>query len=81
VAIRRVGEDRFRIEAHEPFDVPSSSPADLQRATQRVADAISATIRAAPHQWYSFKPMWPATPAEQAELERRAVAMLGGDVS
>jgi lauroyl/myristoyl acyltransferase len=81
VAIRRTPEGGFRIEAHPEFDVPSSSPADLQRATQRVADALEDTIRSAPHQWYSFKPMWPAEPAEQAELERRAVAMLGGDAS
>jgi len=79
VAIRRVDGGRFRIEAHEPFGVPSSSPADLQRATQRVADAIGATIRAAPHQWYSFKPMWPDDPEETRELEARAAAMLGDD--
>ncbi len=76
LAIRRIGEDRFRIEAHEAFVVPSSSPADLQRATQRVADALGATIRAAPHQWYSFKPIWPADPAEIRALEERATAML-----
>ena len=28
--------------------------------------------RAAPEQWYSFKPMWPATDEEAAELEARA---------
>jgi lauroyl/myristoyl acyltransferase len=76
VAIRRVAEDRFRIEAHDTFDVPSSSPADLQRATQRVADAIGAAIRAAPHQWYSFKPMWPLDPQESRALEARATEML-----
>ncbi len=35
------------------------SPADLQRATQRIADALERTVAAAPEQWYSFKPMWP----------------------
>jgi lauroyl/myristoyl acyltransferase len=77
LAIRRTPQGRFRIEAHEPFTVPSSSPADIQRASQRVADALEATIRAAPEQWYSFKPMWPADAGEKLELERRAASMLG----
>jgi phosphatidylinositol dimannoside acyltransferase len=76
LAIRRTPEGRFRIEGGEWFTVPSSSPADLQRATQRIADALQATIAAAPAQWYSFKPMWPDDPAEQRNLEQRAAAML-----
>ena len=44
-----------------PIAVPSSDPADLQRATQAIADALAETIRPAPEQWYSFKPIWPAT--------------------
>ncbi len=78
VAIRRTPAGRFRIEAQEPFDVPSSAPADLQRATQRVADALQATIGAAPHQWYSFKPMWPTDSDVMQRLELRARAMLDG---
>jgi phosphatidylinositol dimannoside acyltransferase len=76
LAIRRIGEEQFRVEAYEAFGVPSSSPADLQRATQRVADAIGTTIHAAPDQWYSFKPMWPTDPAETSVLEARAAEML-----
>ena len=57
---------------------PSSDPADLQRATQAIADALAETIRPAPEQWYSFKPIWPATEAEAADLERRALAMQAG---
>ena len=34
--------------------------------------------RPAPEQWYSFKPIWPATEAEAADLERRALAMQAG---
>lgn len=78
LAIRRTGEDRFRIELHEHFTVPSSDPADLQRATQRVADSFERTIAAAPEQWYSFKPIWPLDPAEAVSLEARAAAMLAG---
>jgi KDO2-lipid IV(A) lauroyltransferase len=81
VTIRRDAKDRFHVSWAEPITVPSSSPADLARATQQLAAALEATIAAAPHQWYSFKPMWPATPEESAELGRRAAAMLAADGS
>ena len=61
-----------------PIVVASSDPAELQRATQALADAIAGAIRAVPHQWYSFKPLWPAGDAEGADLERRARAMQAG---
>ena len=57
--------------------MPSSDEADLQRATQRIADALEATIAAAPEQWYSFKPQWPDDPAESRALEARAIASGG----
>jgi hypothetical protein len=59
--------------------VASGSPADLQRATQALADALESTVGAAPEQWYSFKPMWPATATEAAELAARAAAMLADE--
>ena len=76
--VRRITDGRFEVIADETFTVPSSNPADLQRATQRIADALERTIAAAPVQWYSFKPMWPDSDAEAAELERRAMEMLAG---
>lgn len=79
LAVRRTGEARFRVELDDPFTVPSSSPADLQRATQRIADALERTIAAAPEQWYSFKPVWPHDPAEARLLEERANRMLAGE--
>ncbi len=81
MAVRRTVDGRFRVDAGEAFSVPSSSPADLQRATQRIADALQRTIAAAPEQWYSFKPIWPSDPAEELELEARAAAMLAGDAA
>ena len=78
MAVRRLPGGRFRIEAADAFAVMSSDPADLQRATQRIADWLEDAIRAAPAQWYSFKPIWPTDPAESAELEARAAAMLAG---
>jgi phosphatidylinositol dimannoside acyltransferase len=76
LAIRRTPSGRFLMEGYEAFTVPSSSPADIQQATQRIADFLEEAVGAAPEQWYSFKPMWPERPEEAAELEARAIAML-----
>ena len=78
LVIRRTTSGRFRVETPGTFTVPSSDPADLQRATQRIADWLEHTVRAAPQQWYSFKPMWPTDPAQALELEGRAAEMLAG---
>src|SRR5512135_259585 len=76
IAVRRREDQRtFHAEAFEPIDVPSTAPADLLAATQKIADALAAAIAAAPDQWYSFKPMWPDTAAEAAILEERAAEM------
>jgi hypothetical protein len=39
-----------------------------------VADALEDMIRRAPEQWYTFKPIWPATAEEAAALAARAVS-------
>lgn len=81
IAIRRGRDGRFEVAWSDPIVVRSSEPAELFRATQAMADALQATIGAAPEQWYNFKPIWPATAEESAELERRAVAALSGSVA
>jgi lauroyl/myristoyl acyltransferase len=81
VAIRRTPDNHFHISYAPVIEVASAAPADLQRATQAVADALAETVAAAPDQWYSFKPMWPPTAEEAAELETRAAAMLANDRS
>jgi lauroyl/myristoyl acyltransferase len=75
ITIRR-SEDRqtFQVTYSDPIEVRSSEPAELQRATQAIADALAATIAAAPEQWYSFKPIWPSTPEEQAVLAARVAS-------
>ncbi len=78
ITIRREPGDTFLVTWPDPIDVASSDPAELQRATQAIADALAANIGAAPDQWYSFKPIWPADPAEIADLERRARLMQAG---
>ena len=76
ITIHRNPDGRtFAISWAPPISVPSSSPADLQRATQAMADAFAASIAPDPTQWYTFKPIWPADPAERDALEARAAAM------
>jgi KDO2-lipid IV(A) lauroyltransferase len=78
ITIRRQPDDTFHVSWPGPIDVTSTDPAELYRATQALADALAATIAAAPDQWYSFKPMWPISPEEAADLERRATLMQAG---
>lgn len=71
-------DGRLHVALGDPIVVASSDPAELQRATQAIADAVALTVGPAPEQWYSFKPIWPATEAESADLERRATEMQAG---
>jgi KDO2-lipid IV(A) lauroyltransferase len=77
IAIRRAPDGkRFIVNYSDRIEVASSSPRDLARASQQIADELERTIGDAPEQWYSFKPLWPASATEQAELEARAATML-----
>jgi phosphatidylinositol dimannoside acyltransferase len=78
IAIVRADDGTFHVSWQDPIVVRPNDPAELQRATQAMADRLAAAIGAAPHQWYSFKPMWPASAAEAADLERRALEMQAG---
>jgi lauroyl/myristoyl acyltransferase len=78
VAIRRGDDGMFHVKFSPTIAVASSSDTDIARATQEIADALEATIGAAPEQWYSFKPMWPPTEEEAVELGARAERMLAG---
>jgi phosphatidylinositol dimannoside acyltransferase len=77
IAIRRADDGTFQVSYSDPIEVRSSDAAELQRATQAIADALAATIAAAPEQWYSFKPLWPSTAEEAAALEARAASGTG----
>jgi phosphatidylinositol dimannoside acyltransferase len=79
VTIRRKPDGRFLLTwPSGPVDVASNDPAELQRATQALADALGATIGAAPAQWYNFKPIWPDSPEEADDLAGRAAIMQAG---
>ncbi len=75
VVIRRTESGRFKVTFDDPILVSGNAPAELQRATQAMADSLQRTIAAAPDQWYSFKPMWPETVEEAASLAARAATM------
>ncbi len=78
ITIRRETDGTFTVSWPAPIDITSSDPAELQRVSQAMADALAATIGAAPEQWYSFKPIWPSSPDEIADLERRGRLMQAG---
>ncbi len=63
-----------------PLEVSDASPRSIAIATQAIADALESFVRAAPEQWHTFKPMWPAGDAESRRLEARAMSMLEDDV-
>jgi KDO2-lipid IV(A) lauroyltransferase len=78
VMARRQPDGTYRPRMHEPIEMADGSPAAILGATQRIADALEEMIAAAPEQWYTFKPMWPASEAESGVLAARAAAMAGG---
>ena len=65
--VRRADVGRLRTTRPRSSASPRGSPTSWR-----------SPIAAAPHQWYSFKPMWPASEVEAADLERRALAMQAG---
>jgi lauroyl/myristoyl acyltransferase len=72
VVNRRTPAGRYHAEHGDPIEVSGGSPAEIQRATQAVADVLQRAIEVAPEQWYCFKPVWPGTASEGEELARRA---------
>jgi KDO2-lipid IV(A) lauroyltransferase len=74
VAARRDGAGRYHPRMYDAIEVGDASAASIARATQAIAAALEAMVAEAPDQWYTFKPMWPATAAESASLAARAAA-------
>lgn len=78
-AYHRGDDGGYRHVTAPPLEVPDTSPRSIAIATQSIADALESFVRAAPEQWHTFKPMWPATEAEARSLEARAMGMLADD--
>ena len=79
VVARRTDDGRYTAQMYDPIEVADGSPAAISAATQAIADALEDMVAEAPDQWYTFKPMWPATEDEAAELERRATEVEAAD--
>jgi lauroyl/myristoyl acyltransferase len=75
VVCRRLPNGHYEARHYEPIEVANDSPAETLRVTRLIAAAVEDMIAVAPEQWYSFKPMWPDTPAEKQALAERATAM------
>ncbi len=74
--VNRREDDGSYVASHAaPIEIADSSPAEVLRTTQAIADALEAMVREDPEQWFTFKPMWPATVRESRTLEERAVSM------
>jgi KDO2-lipid IV(A) lauroyltransferase len=74
VVNRRLDDGRYAAEHFEPIEVPDGSPETIARASQAIADALERMVSPSPAQWHTFKPMWPATAAEEQALAERAAA-------
>ena len=74
VICRRLADGKYEARHYDPIEVADSSDTAMQRATQKIADALEDMISIAPEQWYSFKPIWPETQAEKQALAERAVS-------
>jgi KDO2-lipid IV(A) lauroyltransferase len=79
VACRRLPNDRFAARGLPSVHCDSTSPADLHRATQAIADSLAEVIREDPGQWYMFRPVWPQTDAERAQARAALEAARRGD--
>ena len=76
VVNRRLPDGTYFASHTDPIRLADGSRAEIARATQAIADALEAMVREDPEQWYTFKPMWPASSEEAAALAARHAAMV-----
>jgi lauroyl/myristoyl acyltransferase len=59
----RLGRRHFRLRFRAPIHVAHSASrlADVESAMRRVAAEIEEAVRAAPHQWFVFRELWPSS--------------------
>ena len=69
--LERDAPGHFRTKAVGPIRVDRSLPrsAAVEQATQQIADAIEARVRANPHSWYQFYRYWDAQDDDYAGLK------------
>ncbi|MGQ0607512.1 MAG: lysophospholipid acyltransferase family protein [Chloroflexota bacterium] len=76
---RRTRDDRFDARGLPFIRCESTEPAEIQRATQAVADALGAVIAEDPGQWYMFRPVWPRTDADRTQARAALAAARRGE--
>ena len=80
VACRRTPDDRFIARGLPLIHCASTDPAEIQRASQAVADSLTSVLTQDPEQWYMFRPVWPRTDADRRHAaESLAAARRGED--
>jgi KDO2-lipid IV(A) lauroyltransferase len=79
VACRRTADDRFETRGTSLIHCASTEPAEVHRATQALADELSAVIAEDPGQWYMFRPVWPQTDADRDRAARALAAARRGE--
>jgi lauroyl/myristoyl acyltransferase len=80
VLVQRTDDDRFLARGLPIIRCASTEPAEIYRATQRLADELGAVIAEDPGQWYMFRPVWPVTDADRGRAaEALAAARRGED--
>jgi KDO2-lipid IV(A) lauroyltransferase len=79
VACRRDDDERFTARGLPEVRCTSTEPAELYRASQALADALSAVIAEDPGQWYMFRPVWPGTDADRGRARSALEAARRGE--
>lgn len=79
VACRRDADERFTARGLPLVRCTGTEPAEIHRATQALADALSAVIAEDPGQWYMFRPVWPRTDADRAHARSMLEAARRGE--
>ncbi len=55
----REGRYRARVAIRPPIQVPSTGRAGLEAAAHQIATEIEWAVREHPHQWFTFRKLWP----------------------
>jgi len=79
VACRRDDDERFTARGLPLVRCASTEPAEVFRATQALADALTDVIGEDPGQWYMFRPVWPRSDADRAHASAMLEAARRGE--
>ncbi|HVM24427.1 MAG TPA: lysophospholipid acyltransferase family protein [Candidatus Limnocylindrales bacterium] len=79
VTCRRDDDERFTARGLPLVRCVSTEPAEIFRATQALADALTDVIAEDPGQWYMFRPVWPQADADREEARAALAAARRGE--